>query len=249
MVLTGKFYHRHRRPRPVEYHAEESYHVSLKVETDRAKAVNRRRGGAAALRAMNQEAASAADSSTSVANVKSSAAAEQDDPDEDEDKPEVKDDKPDSLNAVDIVGAPVESAAGAASPADTSSSEEPPLALSKGAVARGNGSVVSRSAPNSAQSQPPPSIAVHAPPATTPSPTVQEQQAQDQLLQEQSPQIQPQAQAQPPQPQSPHLVSPSLASAEPVAPSSTLSIRPMSSSKSGGRVSFNIPHIPCGSHR
>jgi SWI/SNF-related matrix-associated actin-dependent regulator of chromatin subfamily B member 1 len=216
----------------VEYHAEESYHVSLKVETDRAKAVNRRRGGAAALRAMNQEATSAPESSTSVINLTSSAVAEQDDGDEDEDKHESKD-KPDSLNVSDIVGAPLESTAGAASPADTSSSEEPPLALSKNGATRANGSVASRSALDSAQSQQPPSNSVRAPLSSTPSPPAQEQEQE----QEQQPQLQQQPQGQPQQPQSPIVT-------ETIVPSSASSTRPISSSKPSGRVSL----LSCACH-
>lgn len=222
-VLPGKFYHRHRRPRQVEYHAEESYHLSLRVETDRAKAVNRRKGGAAALRAMNQEATSAPESSTSVINLKSSTAVEQDDGDEDEDKPESKDDNPDSLNVVDIVGPPPESAAGVASPADTSSSEEPPLALGKSVASRANGSGVSRPALDSAQSQPPPS-----PPASSPPAQSQEQQQQSQSQQ--------QGQGLPPQSQSPHQASPTLVAGTVASSSASSSTRPVSASKPTGRV-------------
>ncbi|KAL5520663.1 SNF5 [Sanghuangporus sanghuang] len=49
----GKFWHRHRRPRPVEYHTDPEYHLNLRMESDRAKASAKKRGGAAALRALN----------------------------------------------------------------------------------------------------------------------------------------------------------------------------------------------------
>lgn len=52
MLLPGKFWHRHRRPRPVDYHADAEYHINLKLEAERARAPARRRG-AAALRAHN----------------------------------------------------------------------------------------------------------------------------------------------------------------------------------------------------
>ncbi|EJD02050.1 SNF5-domain-containing protein [Fomitiporia mediterranea MF3/22] len=51
----GKFWHRHRRPRPVEYHTDPEYHLNLKMESERAKASAKKRGGAAALRALNQQ--------------------------------------------------------------------------------------------------------------------------------------------------------------------------------------------------
>ena len=49
----GKFWHRHRRPRPVEYHTDPEYHLNLRMESERAKASAKKRGGAAALRALN----------------------------------------------------------------------------------------------------------------------------------------------------------------------------------------------------
>jgi len=48
----GKYWHRHRRPRPVEYNTEEEFHVNLKMEAERQKASAKKRGGAAALRAL-----------------------------------------------------------------------------------------------------------------------------------------------------------------------------------------------------
>ncbi|KAF8504199.1 hypothetical protein BU17DRAFT_30164, partial [Hysterangium stoloniferum] len=119
----GKFYHRHRRPRPVEYHAEESYHTNLKAEAERVKAVHRRKGGAAALRAMNQEATSAPESSTSILTLKA-----------------------EPLNASDIMDHPPDSTAGPASPVDSSSSEEPPL--SKIASSKANGSLKPKALPD-----------------------------------------------------------------------------------------------------
>ncbi|KAJ7764511.1 SNF5-domain-containing protein [Mycena maculata] len=47
----GKYWHRHRRPRPVEYNFDLEYHASLKREAELAKTMAKRRGGAAALRA------------------------------------------------------------------------------------------------------------------------------------------------------------------------------------------------------
>jgi SWI/SNF-related matrix-associated actin-dependent regulator of chromatin subfamily B member 1 len=212
---TGKFYHRHRRPRQVEYHPEESYHLNIKVEADRAKAVNRRRGGAAALRAMNQEARSAPDSSTSVMNLKSSITLDQDEGDDDEDK-----DKPGSLDAADPHP---ESVLGAPSPVDSSSSEEPPLALGKNA--RANGSATSRTAPDSAQSLLG-SNSVRAPSSATSSPPTP---AHAQLQQ--------------------HVQSPPHSAAGTAAPSSTTSTKPVSASRPAARVSHTVrPYPLCAEH-
>lgn len=52
LFLIGKYWHRHRRPRPCEYHASLEYHLKLRAEADRAKAMAKKRGGAAALRAI-----------------------------------------------------------------------------------------------------------------------------------------------------------------------------------------------------
>ncbi|KAJ7628439.1 SNF5-domain-containing protein [Roridomyces roridus] len=49
----GKYWHRHRRPRPVEYNSDLEYHTNLKREAEYAKTVAKRRGGAAALRAQS----------------------------------------------------------------------------------------------------------------------------------------------------------------------------------------------------
>ena len=53
--LLGKFWHRHRRPRPVEYHTDAEYHNSLRNEAERAKANAKKRGGAAARQALAQQ--------------------------------------------------------------------------------------------------------------------------------------------------------------------------------------------------
>jgi SWI/SNF-related matrix-associated actin-dependent regulator of chromatin subfamily B member 1 len=55
-LITGKYWHRHRRPRPVEYHSDLAYHQNLRDEAARAKSAGRRRARAAAL----AEAAAAA---------------------------------------------------------------------------------------------------------------------------------------------------------------------------------------------
>jgi hypothetical protein len=34
---TGKFWHRHRRPRPVVYNPDPEYHLGLRTETDKSK--------------------------------------------------------------------------------------------------------------------------------------------------------------------------------------------------------------------
>ncbi|KAF7371516.1 SNF5-domain-containing protein [Mycena venus] len=47
----GKYWHRHRRPRPVEYNSEYEFHARLKLDRDLAKTLAKRKGGAAALRA------------------------------------------------------------------------------------------------------------------------------------------------------------------------------------------------------
>ncbi|KDQ50935.1 hypothetical protein JAAARDRAFT_199488 [Jaapia argillacea MUCL 33604] len=49
--MCGKYWHRHRRPRPVEYNSEADYHLNLKREAENAKTVAKKKGGAAALRA------------------------------------------------------------------------------------------------------------------------------------------------------------------------------------------------------
>ena len=51
----GKFWHRHRRPRPVEYHTDAEYHINLKNEAERVKATAKKRGGAAARQALAQQ--------------------------------------------------------------------------------------------------------------------------------------------------------------------------------------------------
>ena len=51
--FLGKFWHRHRRPRPVEYNTDADYHINLKMEAEKVKASAKKRGGAAALRALN----------------------------------------------------------------------------------------------------------------------------------------------------------------------------------------------------
>lgn len=55
LFLSGKFWHRHRRPRPVEYNTDPDFHSGLKRDADQAKttAAAKKRGGAAALRAQN----------------------------------------------------------------------------------------------------------------------------------------------------------------------------------------------------
>ncbi|KAJ7507204.1 SNF5-domain-containing protein [Mycena galericulata] len=49
----GKYWHRHRRPRPVEYNSDIEHHAGLKREADYAKTMAKRKGGAAALRAQS----------------------------------------------------------------------------------------------------------------------------------------------------------------------------------------------------
>lgn len=51
----GKFWHRHRRPRPVEYNSDPDFHNGVKRDTDMAKttAAAKKKGGAAALRAQS----------------------------------------------------------------------------------------------------------------------------------------------------------------------------------------------------
>lgn len=46
--VTGKFWHRHRRPRPVVYNPDPEYHLSLRTETDKSKIYPKKKGGAAA---------------------------------------------------------------------------------------------------------------------------------------------------------------------------------------------------------
>lgn len=53
--VTGKFWHRHRRPRPVEYNTDPDFHNGIKHDAEVAKttAAAKKRGGAAALRAQS----------------------------------------------------------------------------------------------------------------------------------------------------------------------------------------------------
>ncbi|KAF8270064.1 hypothetical protein EI94DRAFT_1723769 [Lactarius quietus] len=53
--LCGKFWHRHRRPRPVVYNPDPEYHLGLRTETDKSKIYPKKKGGAAA-RAANTPA-------------------------------------------------------------------------------------------------------------------------------------------------------------------------------------------------
>ncbi|KAH8986946.1 hypothetical protein EDB86DRAFT_3211773 [Lactarius hatsudake] len=53
--LCGKFWHRHRRPRPVVYNPDPEYHLGLRTETDKSKIYPKKKGGAAA-RATNTPA-------------------------------------------------------------------------------------------------------------------------------------------------------------------------------------------------
>ncbi len=53
--MIGKFWHRHRRPRPVVYNPDPEYHLGLRTETDKSKIYPKKKGGAAA-RAANTPA-------------------------------------------------------------------------------------------------------------------------------------------------------------------------------------------------
>jgi SWI/SNF-related matrix-associated actin-dependent regulator of chromatin subfamily B protein 1 len=48
MCAAGKFWHRHRRPRPVLYNPDPEYHLGLRTETDKSKIYPKKKGGAAA---------------------------------------------------------------------------------------------------------------------------------------------------------------------------------------------------------
>ena len=61
-ACSGKFWHRHRRPRPVEYHSEREHHLNLIAAAERAKAAAREKGGAAALRALTMAQSQSVDS-------------------------------------------------------------------------------------------------------------------------------------------------------------------------------------------
>lgn len=45
--MCGKFWHRHRRPRPVTYSSDPAFHLKLKDETDRSKTTSKRKRGPA----------------------------------------------------------------------------------------------------------------------------------------------------------------------------------------------------------
>lgn len=49
----GKYWHRHRRPRPVSYSTDPEFHTALKRESEIAKTIAKKKGGAAALRAQS----------------------------------------------------------------------------------------------------------------------------------------------------------------------------------------------------
>lgn len=76
--MIGKFWHRHRRPRPVEYNSDPSFHSGLKQKEAEAlkTPASKKKGGAAALRA----AATAAASSAAVSTVGTPAGADASEP-------------------------------------------------------------------------------------------------------------------------------------------------------------------------
>ncbi|KAK0205137.1 hypothetical protein DFS33DRAFT_1427586 [Desarmillaria ectypa] len=49
----GKFWHRHRRPRPVEYNTDPDFHSNVKRDSELARTIGKKKGGAAALRAQS----------------------------------------------------------------------------------------------------------------------------------------------------------------------------------------------------
>lgn len=61
VFVPGKFWHRHRRPLPVEYNSDPEFHLGIKRDQELAKTVAKKKGGAAALRA--QAAAAQAEGS------------------------------------------------------------------------------------------------------------------------------------------------------------------------------------------
>src|SRR6266576_6684182 len=52
-VASGKYWHRHRRPRPVEYTPDPDFHSGLRREAELSNSASKKKGGAAALRAQN----------------------------------------------------------------------------------------------------------------------------------------------------------------------------------------------------
>ena len=52
-VASGKYWHRHRRPRPVEYTPDPDFHSGLRREAELSKSASKKKGGAAALRAQS----------------------------------------------------------------------------------------------------------------------------------------------------------------------------------------------------
>lgn len=60
----GKYWHRHRRPRPVEYTLDPEFHNGLRREAELGKSASKKKGGAAALRAQNTLAAEASEPQT-----------------------------------------------------------------------------------------------------------------------------------------------------------------------------------------
>ncbi|GJJ16102.1 hypothetical protein Clacol_010381 [Clathrus columnatus] len=144
----GKFYHRHRRPRPVEYRIDPEYHLKLRNESEKGKGgVGKRKGvgrpSAAATEAMRKKKEEEKEDEDEKDDEKEKETEKDDEKDEkekEEDK-ELDDDdddgkegtlKPVSMISNASVGKNNDLGAvhvGPASPTDSSSSEEPPLAL------------------------------------------------------------------------------------------------------------------------
>jgi SWI/SNF-related matrix-associated actin-dependent regulator of chromatin subfamily B protein 1 len=101
----GKFWHRHRRPRPVEYTCDADYHLS-KREAESGKPIsNRKKGGAAVLRAQNSNAATPGEASPHPRGEGS------------------------SENSKAVVTSHLEDERAASPASSTSSDSEPPLAM------------------------------------------------------------------------------------------------------------------------
>ncbi|KAG9226723.1 hypothetical protein CCMSSC00406_0008423 [Pleurotus cornucopiae] len=139
----GKFWHRHRRPRPVEYNTSLDFHQGVKKEAETAKTGVKKKGGAAALRAQ----------STTLPNTPSELPSEPPTP--------ARNDKAD----VDVSLPPTEEQDRPMSPVSTASSaSEPPLSQR----VRANGTI-----PHVSPPAPAPSTRHASPaPPTRPNPSV-----------------------------------------------------------------------------
>lgn len=142
VVITGTYWHRHRRHMAMEYNASSKYHLNKIKEAELARTVARRKGGAAALRAQNASTTAAGDDAETASSP----------PNENNAEPQPQPAQP---PAVPASGADTATSPGSS----TSSDSESPLAQK---ISKVNGS-------NHATSTPPAPPASFGPATTQPS--------------------------------------------------------------------------------